>query len=145
MKRLLLVFVLLCMIPLVSCDQIPSGKDIYDNVEEIAKQGDSYTYQSRVGNIIGHHATITFKGFSGADTIIQLNQVKTYRVVCETTLQRGRFKVVLITPTLEVIELEDEMEIEIDESGYRIKLVGENATGTIDFNLIEIEAGGSES
>lgn len=145
MKRLLLIFVLLCMIPLVSCDQIPSGRNIYDNMEEIAKQGDSYTYRSRVGNVIGHHATIAFNGFSGADTIIQLNQRKTYRVVYELTLQRGRFKVVFITPTLDVIELEDDMIIEIDESGYRIKLVGENANGTIDFNLIEIEEGGFKS
>ena len=120
---------------LVGCNLAPSSKDIYDKDDQIVLQGDSYTYKVRVGNIFDHQADIEFKNFTGAETIFKINQGSILKVDLSKEISSGRFKVVLIDDENEITELEDEMEIELTNLIYRIKIVGDNASGKFDLTL----------
>lgn len=79
------------------------GKDskgeIFYNDELIAKEGDSYNYFSREGSI----DLLTFKRFSGVETVYVSGQDQTIHLDLNYGIDFGNFKVVIVRQNNEVI------------------------------------------
>lgn len=134
-KKILLSMLLILSILLVGCNIAPSSKDIYDKNDQIALQGDSFTYKVRIANVFDQQADIEFKNFTGAETLFKIRSGNLLKVDLSKEISSGRFKVVLIDDENEIIELEDEMEVELTNLIYRIKIVGDDASGKFELTL----------
>ena len=145
-KLVLGILVMLAIMNITGCSSVANYKNsIFDDESKIINQGDSYTYLTRLGKSIGNEAGIEFTSFSGTDTIYRIVSDGENAVVFsfESIVDKGDFKVVLITPDDEVINIVDGIKegsetILLKEGTSRIKLVGKKAKGEIK---LKIESG----
>lgn len=121
-------------------------KNVFDDENKIVVQGDSYTYSTKKGKCIGNEADLKFASFSGMDTIFKITSDGQNDVVInfEAVITKGDFKVVLITPDDEVINIlhgtkKGSETIALKEGTSRIKLVGKNANGKIRIKIVSEE------
>lgn len=133
---------------LVGCTQNDSKLLIFDDNALILEEGDAFTYSVRTesNEIIANQFDLSFRGFSGKETIFTLKttQPTTLSLQYLSTLSSGQFKVVIVTPDNEVFTLlsgsdDDTSTISLQSGIYKIKLVGKTAFGTISLTLSDIE------
>lgn len=127
-----------------ACSGTDRAKEaIYDDAEQIAAEGDQYTFTSRTGD--GETDTeleLQYKGFSGTETIWSLKAAADSRVsfVYSSTVAQGDFKAVLITPQQGVETLlegsgDGETTLDIAAGEYRVKIVGRKAEGSLSMSV----------
>jgi hypothetical protein len=137
MKKAILMILLLFV--LGGCMTIPNSRFLYDNDEQIAAEGDTYTYEDRLGTVENQSVNLEFRGFYGTETVFSYtvpeDMVLNMDITVSKTVDKGRFKVVLIDPENNITELDEYQNIDMSEGKYRIKLVGEHAFGTVDINV----------
>jgi len=137
MKKAIAMILLLFV--LGGCMTIPNSRFLYDNDEQIAAEGDSYTYEDRLGTVENQSVNLEFRGFYGTETVFSYtvpeDMVVNVDINVSKTVTKGRFKVVLIDPENNITELDESLNIDMSEGKYRIKLVGEHAFGTVDINV----------
>jgi len=133
------IVTILILFVLGGCMTIPNSRFIYDNDEQIAAEGDTYTYEDRLGTVETHKINLEFRGFYGTETVFSYTVpediVVNVDINVSKTVDKGRFKVVLIDPENNITELDESQNIDMIEGEYRIKLVGEHAFGTVDINV----------
>ena len=148
-KKYLIISLLCVLIPLAGCSGASSKqKNIYTNDEQIAAQGDTYSYLNRIGGKDSIEKTnlinLEFNRFYGTDTLWNIVSKGKHELElnynCE--ISRGRFKAVLITPTKEVLVLFEGTDvgtkiINLDEGKHRLKIVGQDAKGKIRIDIPE--------
>lgn len=139
MKKHFLLLNLFLVVLLFGCSTVAIQRDLFDKDDEIVKQGDSYTYQSRLGTVTENTANLSFKSFSGAETIFTFEDLQILNIELSFEVSKGRFKVVLIDPNDEITIIDDSVVINLLEGEYRIKIVGEDATGNIDMTISSSE------
>ena len=111
------------------------SKYFYDD-SLIVLEGDSYTYLDKLGNI----ENLTFKGFSGTETIFSASENMIISLSCEYEISKGEFKVVLINENNEILIIENLSTITLNvNKGSRIKIVGANSNGEIKLIINEVE------
>ena len=117
-------------------------KGIFDDENKIAEEGDSYTYSIRQGKSAGNEANIKFTSFWGMDTVFEITSAGENDVVFnfESVIDNGDFKVVLITPDNEVVNILEGTKkvsetISLKDGTSRIKLVGRKARGEIKIKI----------
>ncbi len=116
---------------------------IYTDDAKIAAQGDSYTYQNRLGSVdTADQLDLEYQGFSGSDTIwsLEVNADSPLEVTCDSRVSSGDFKAVLVTPekTVEVIcegTQAGEKTFDLKAGSYALKLVGRQASGEVKIAL----------
>lgn len=116
---------------------------IYDDPEQIAAEGDQYTFTSRTGD--GETDTeldIQYEGFSGTETIWSLKAAADSQVnfVYSSTVAEGDFKAVLVTPQQGVETLlegsgDGETTLDIAAGEYQVKIVGRRAEGSLSMSV----------
>lgn len=109
------------------------GEYYYDN-EFIVKDQDSYSYRTRRGE----NTDFSFKDFNGTETIVRMNQVSMIEIEMDSEINQGEFKIVMITPSNEIIELHEGINyFNLSETGeYRVKIVGNQATGKMKLDYV---------
>lgn len=119
-------------------------KSIYDDTGKIAATGDSYTFTSRIGKFINDKIAISFKGFSGKQTILKLSakENSAYLIDCNTEIKSGKFKICIIDEEKEVSTIAEgnkaeTLTIEIKKGVSYIAIVGSDANGKINLTLNE--------
>lgn len=69
-KFILWMLVILVVINIAACNSVVKYQNsIFHDESKIVREGDSYTYGSKVGNSRGNEYDIKFTSFSGMETI----------------------------------------------------------------------------
>lgn len=144
MKRIYLVVLSLISILLVSaCSSINSyQKSLYDDKDRLALDGDSYTFEERIGGEQEDALDVTFRGFYGKQTVkkIQSDSQRTVELEIMIKLNRGSFKVCLIDANKDVTiiaegQTNEEFVITLPEGTNTIVIVGKNASGEVNIRF----------
>ena len=142
-KLILWMLVILVVMNIAACNSVVKYQSsIFHDESKIVREADSYTYGSRTSNSRGNEYDIKFASFSGMETIYRIESDGENDVIVafEAIVQEGEFKVVLITPDDEVINIvngtdEGNQTIKIKEGVSRIKLVGKKAKGEVSIKI----------
>jgi len=141
----LLTLALTCMLVAVmmtACMTLDSHKlSIYTDDQAIIGDGDTYSYKQRVSG-----DTMEYVDFTGMETVARLDlpEDMSVHVNILSSVRKGEFKCVLITPTDELYLLAEHhstsnINLDLPAGESRIKIVGKRASG--EFGL-SIEAAG---
>ena len=116
-------------------------KSIYNDNSKITAVANSYSYLNKVGTNENNKTDLEFR-FTGMDTIWELEAEKDtdIKLSYNSNISGGKFKVVLITPQEQVIDIIDqasagEKEIKLVSGKSRIKIVGDDARGNLKMEL----------
>lgn len=145
-NKLLMCVCLLFLISVTGCGTSDKHQKAYDSVEQIAQQGDSYSYVNRLcSEKSKDKIKLKYDGFSGTDTIWILESKEDGEITVnyDSTIKNGNFKVVLAYPdTKEIENISEGTEqgnktIKLKKGESRLKLVGKNAAGDLKIALTE--------
>ncbi len=128
---------------MASCGFINDGKDkLYGSDADIVKEGDSFSYTSRTGSTSTRIADLEFEGFSGTETIWSLDAEKKadLRIDYFLTVNKGAFKVVLVTPDDQAVTIAEGSckgisKVSLNKGRNRIKFVGARTAGKVEMHL----------
>jgi len=142
-NKLILSILLVATMLIMGCSFVSNyQKSIFDDEKKIIKDSDSYTYGIRKGNATGNEFNIKFSSFTGMETIFKLKSDGENHIIVdyESVVKDGQFKVVLITPDDEVIDIvnatkEGKEKFDLKDGVSRIKLVGKKAKGEISIKI----------
>lgn len=144
---LVLILSILVLTTLNGCSKISDyQKGIYDDSKEIVKQHDSFTFKVRIGNSMNNEASIKFSTFNGMETLWSINAKNNGSITLDydAEIDKGDFKLVLITPDNEIVKIfegseEGEKRIDLIEGESRIKIVGKESKGKLTIYIKEEE------
>ena len=112
-------------------------KEIYSQNNKIICE-DNYTFLKRVKYDKEDYKAIEFEGFYGSNTLelMEIEQSSIVNIDFESEIVEGKFKIVLITPQKEVMNISEDTEkgtfkIIAPEGNYAIKIVGNSASGKV--------------
>lgn len=112
-------------------------KEIYNENNKIISE-DNYTFVKRVKYDKEDYKAIEFEGFYGSNTFesMELEESSIVNIDFEAEILEGKFKIVLITPKEEVLNISENTEkgnfrIIAPEGNYIIKIVGNSASGRV--------------
>lgn len=130
---------------------------IYGSNEQIAENGDNYTYKTREGIADASGAALDFRQFTGKHTLWTVNASEDSTVTLNLDLgvKNGKCKVVHVLPSGEVVKLADgklagdSVTLDLPAGQNVIKLVGKKAYGSLkaefgDTETAQIAAGDGE-
>lgn len=139
------ILILLALILFSGCQSTPSQDSIYDQDNKLIAVGDSFYFTDRLGSVDENQMELTFKRFYGVQTIwIIESKQDTLTFAIEPNIKSGEFKVILITPDQQIVNLTEisidgKVEVETELGEYRLKIVGRNAHGTISMSYSHTE------
>lgn len=139
---LLACLILLCTAA-SGCAKISAyQKSIYDDDTKIAARADSYSFVKRTGNFHDDTLSINFKGFSGKQTLWEINAKEDGEVSMDyrATLMSGKLKTCLITTEKEVVMITEATRsgtksLSVHKGKSYITIVGNGADGSIEISL----------
>ena len=134
-KTLTLMFSMLVFLVLMTACSIQQNSNIYDNNSKILNLDDYKTYESIEGGVEENNAFISFKEYDGIDTLFVFSGNQTVSITVCDYVTHGRFKVVLIDPYHNIKELRETTRLETIDGQYKIKLIGDHASGTVSINV----------
>ena len=142
-NKLLLSILLVSTMFVIGCSFVSNyQKSIFHDEKKIIKDADSYIYGIRRGNATGKDLNIKFSSFTGMNTIFKLKSDGENDIVVdyESVVKDGQFKVVLISPDDEVIDIVNDTKegkdtFNLKDGVSRIKLVGKKAKGEISIKI----------
>ncbi len=141
--KVFFVFLILIIITITGCNSATNyQKSVFDDEDKIIKDKDSHTYKNRIGKTVGNEIDLKFSSFTGIETInrIDVNEEKETIFTLQSTIEEGDFKVVLITPEDEIINILEDTSggtksIILKKGISKIKLVGKKAKGEVKINF----------
>ncbi len=114
---------------------------LFNNNNKIALNSDSYSIISKTGTNKDKKTDLKFE-FSGTDTIWEIETMKETKVTIDlkSKIENGKFKLVLITPSNDVINLcnksaKKSKSITLKPGKSKIKIVGLSAKGTLSLEI----------
>ncbi len=140
---IILIMVILFTMTITGCSSVLNyQRSIFNEESKIIKSGDSHSYKDRIGSVREDEIDIKFSSFSGTDTIWKVLVEEDVDIVLDfkSVIDKGEFKVVLITPNDEIVNIingteERRQTILLKKGTNRIKLVGKEAKGEIKMNI----------
>lgn len=134
-KTLTIMFSMLVFLVLLTACTIQQNQNIYDNQNKILMLDDYKTYEALEGGVEENNAYISFKAYDGIDTLFVFSGSQTVTITVYEYVTDGRFKIVLIDPYNNIRELRETTRVETVEGQYKIKVVGDHASGTVSINV----------
>lgn len=149
MKRLILLGLMLVLA--AGCSLTSSfTEELYEDERWIAREGDSFSYQSKRGEADSNRFAYQIQRFSGKERFLCL-EVETESVVSmEIEIEKnlsGLFKLVLISPQKQVTTIKEgagwsTMDILLDQGSWYLMLVGYKSSvelaGTVSYDPAHI-------
>jgi hypothetical protein len=112
---------------------------LFDDDQYIIAEGTSFSFFSKTGS----DDQLQFEKFSGTYLLDSFADGSEIEIDLSIQINKGRFKVVLIDPNDQIIDLTSGInKISTITGEYRIKMVGDNAYGSI---VMDIEVSESEA
>jgi hypothetical protein len=143
-KRIVILIVVLLVISSIFFLKIFSSSsydDIYEDNNRIVSVADSYSYRNRVGESKNKRTKLSFK-LTGMETLwaIKSDYNTNVRIEYSSQVKKGQLKLVIIHPddTIKTIfegSGANTVNVPVKKGTNRIKIVGKNATGEIDFTI----------
>lgn len=137
------LLILLIIVFLGGCDAMNNAQSkIYKDEKAQLKQGDSYTFGNKLGEIQDGKTNISFTGFTGLyslwDVTSSVEQTVTLKIT--GSIQKGDFKIIAVTPDHKIIKIwEDEgdsdISLQVHPGTTVIKWVGKRASGKLNLEL----------
>lgn len=126
-------------------DSLKNKDEFYNDEKELLSIEDEYTISGQDFSVIRSRMGLSFNKFSGYRTEAYFYKYQgestTLNFSYKCKLNKGKCKLIIISPTrdeiISSIELNEEgsTDVEINEEGtYYVRLVGEEASGDIEFN-----------
>jgi uncharacterized protein YxeA len=116
--------------------------DIYDNNNKITSIADSYAYRNRIGKNKNNETNLSFQ-LSGMETLWEIKSDNESSILVDyfSQIQKGKLKLVIIQPDDSVQTIfegsgEEKVEVLLKKGSNRIKVVGKNAKGEINFKIL---------
>lgn len=142
-NKVFFVFLIFIIITITGCNSVTNYQNsVFDDEDKIVEDKDSYTYKKRIGKTVENEIDLKFSLFTGIETInrIKVNEEKEIIFTFQSTIDDGDFKVVLITPEDEIINIlegtsEGTESITLKKGTSKIKLVGKKAKGEVKINF----------
>ena len=117
-------------------------ENMYNNNDKIVQEDNNYTYITYKNPRKNNEIEIQYSGFSGIDTICFLEAKEDTEMTFnyDSTVDKGKFKAVLINPKNEVETISEGTEqssktIKLTKGKYSFKNVGANADGKITISI----------
>ncbi len=127
---------------LTACSVGEKQRALYDDEGQFVKTGDSYSFFRKNGEIDERQMALSCQRFYGMQTVWEVNAEEEglLKVNYDCQLKRGKLKVVVITPELDVMHLFEQCgkgsrEITLSEGKYVVRIVGKNANGKVSMQL----------
>lgn len=140
-KKLLLVLLITTTL-LGGCSLGKNHKKIFDDKEKIVTTGDSYTYSVCKNYIKDTNGEIEFKGFSGSDTIWQMDGSGELSVEITGENESGDFKIAIVRLDDVILKemildgtVDEEFKLQLEEGKYAFKLVGRDCKGNFNIKI----------
>ena len=108
---------------------------MFDSDDQIRASGDSYYYADRIGSTL----SFSFRSFTGSETLASYSSGETYLVEVSYAINQGRFKVVWIEGEDIYILDNGEHSLSVLEGNARLKVVGDNAQGSVSIEVSQPE------
>jgi hypothetical protein len=134
-RNLKIVIALVAIASILTACTLNKNIEDYNNYNKIVQTTTDITYETYDGGVEDNNAMLRFKGFEGIDTLFVFSGEETVTITVYENVVEGKFKVVLVDPYNQVIELHQTTTLSCVEGQYRLKLVGEDATGTISVSV----------
>lgn len=138
-KKILMIMMMMNLLVVNSCHKQVTD---FDNFKKIVSNADECSFEGFNNHhpfVDDEHVYIEFTKFDGSCTLWFIECIKPSTLLIEYDLQliEGRFKLVLINPKNQVEKIVDSKEEGVFSTNmfigkYRIKIIGENASGEID-------------
>ena len=119
-----------------------NGRDIYNNEYKIVSENDSYSYLRKKLKNEENNMNLKFVEFTGIDTAYNIESYKEGIITLqyETEILKGEFKVLLITPSNEIVNVlegnnKGNNNIKISSGKSKIRIVGNKSTGNLKINI----------
>lgn len=117
---------------------------MYDSNRRLADESDSYTFRECITQNPDHKSLdLDFKGFTGSYTVwlVQASQPGQIRLKYDANVASGRFKIIMLSPEREVVTIvesprQGSRPLQLQQGEYRIKIVGDQAEGSIKASLV---------
>jgi hypothetical protein len=131
---------ILLALVIAGCGIDKDKEAIYDDDKRIAQEGDSYSFFQRSGEEEkkGNHLKLQYSRFYGVQTLWAYESPKECEINLnyDSQVDKGKFKVVLVTPKQEVIKIAEQddkgsFKAVVPKGKYSVKIVGNNAKGEI--------------
>lgn len=118
-------------------------KSSYDNNQAISQEWDTHEYRYYDQSSPDHNLDLKFESFNGYDTFYRINsnQPKKISVKYDTNVDNGRFKIVIVSPQQRLTKIAEgsgqgNKTITLEPGESRIKIVGDNAAGTVKMMIV---------
>lgn len=127
---------------LTACGVGAKQQAVYDDDAQIVQAGDSYSFAWRTGMMDENQLTVEYRRFYGVQTIwtIDAASEQKLRLEFDSTVQKGKFKIVLVSPGDELLVVLEQggrgvSELDIPPGEHALKIVGHNAAGKIELQV----------
>ncbi len=134
-KNLKITIALFAITLFLTACSLGNNNSVYDSNNKIVNLTDEKTYEVYDGGVEDENALLRFEGFKGIDTLFVFSGEESVTITVYQNVLEGKFKVVLIDPYDQVIELHETVTLSCLEGQYRVKVVGEDASGTISVSV----------
>ncbi len=119
--------------------------DIYDNNNIITSIADSYAYRNRIGKNKNNETKPSFH-LSGMETLWEIKSDDETSILVDyfSQVKKGKLKLVIIQPD-DIVQTifegsgEDKVKVSLKKERNRIKVVGKNAKGEINFRILALD------
>lgn len=143
-KTCWVLLIMALIIAFYGCSSAVDGKKrIYGDDELIRSEGDSFSFQDRIGETGDSQIELKYSKFTGAQTIWNITVDKQGEIKFEfkSDVDSGKFKGVLIQEKGDITTVfegsrEGSHMVVLPEGKYRFKIVGNNASGEIKIDLV---------
>lgn len=132
MKRTIRILLFISLIlTLYGCEFTAHG-EIYDDESRWTQSGDTYSF---LGMVETNH-DISFKRFSGIFTLKRWTVDGEWTITINQAMDQGQFRCILVTEDDEIIVLnQGENIISAHEGRYRLRIVANNAKGSLSYTI----------
>jgi hypothetical protein len=143
MKKILLVILRLgltaLVFVLVACETNPNLEIVEKNKQQLVADTDQYVYESYEKSINSDDAFLRFQTFNGTDTILKFNGGCQVTLIVSKSVNEGNVVFVLIDPYDQMTVLSETTTISASQGQYRIKVIGDHASGMISIQMTVAE------
>jgi hypothetical protein len=143
MKKILLIILRLCLtvivLILVACETNPNFEIVEKHKAQLVAETDRYVYESYEKSVNCDDAFLRFQTFNGTDTILKFYGGNQVTFTVSKSLNQGNVVFVLIDPFDQITVLNETTTITANQGQYRIKVIGEHASGIISIQMTVVE------
>ncbi len=130
MRTHMITILIILVFLLVGCETNSNQESFVDH-SAIVSLEDRCDYERRQLSFDADGGYATFESFNGTMTLYEINANEPMSLTVSSPRGQSNFKVVLVDRYDRIVVVDQNNEVTLSEGTYRLRLVGENATGSV--------------